>query len=121
MEFYYANNKDKKCLYILLENIERNITNGINMYLFGDAIRFDAYKHKKAALNDFAEVIFSEIKNSLNTNCLAVNEIDSFIEINRNEDYLDREGLMEKIKIILNEKKKLCLFGYLVLAKHRVL
>ena len=66
LEFFYANNNDKKCIYILLEKIERKIANGVNMYLFGDAIRFDAFKHKKETLNDYANEIFSQIKNSLN-------------------------------------------------------
>ena len=112
LEFYYANNNDKKCIYILLENIERKIANGINMYLFGDALRFDAFKQKKETLNEYANEIFSHIKNSITPNFSSPYKTNSLFEISRNEEFLARDGLMEKIEMVLNNKKKLCLFGY---------
>ena len=68
LEFHYASNKDKKCTYILLEPIDRDTANGVNMYLYGDAIRFDAFKHKSQKLDDYVNVIFSEIISSINRN-----------------------------------------------------
>ena len=65
LEFFYAANTDKKCIYILLEPIDRNTANGVNMYLYGDAIRFDAFKHKSETLDDYVNVIFSEIIKSI--------------------------------------------------------
>ena len=117
LEFFYANNNDKKCIYILLEKTERKLATGINMYLFGDALRYDAFKHKKETLNEYSNEIVSQIKNLLTQNSSSQNETRNFIEISRDEDFLARDGLMEKIEIILNNKKKLGLFGYPVVGK----
>ena len=46
LEFHYAANLNKKCIYILLEPIDRNTTSSVNMFLFGDAARLDAFKYK---------------------------------------------------------------------------
>ncbi len=64
LEFFYSANKDKKCIYVLLENIDRETANGINMYILSDQIRFDAFKRKTKNLDDYANIIFSEIINS---------------------------------------------------------
>ena len=82
------------------------------MYLYGEAIRFDAFKHKKEILNDYADEIFLEIKSSLIQNPPSPIETNGFIEMPRIEEFLERDGLMEHIEMILNNKKKLCLFGY---------
>ena len=39
----------------------RDTPNGTNMYLVSDKIRFDAFKHKKENLNEYADVVFQEI------------------------------------------------------------
>ena len=61
LEFFYAANIGKKCIYILLERIDRVTSDGIYIYLYGDAIRFDAYKHKSETVDDYVNVIFSQI------------------------------------------------------------
>ena len=113
LEFFYSANKEKKCIYILLESIDRNTPNGLNMYVFSDAIRFDAFKHKKENLDDYIDVIFSEIIKSLDENMEEpANLTQSFVQLNRNDDFYYREGLIEKIETTLKVKKRLCLYGY---------
>jgi len=68
LEFFYSANTEKKCIYILLEGIDRKTPNGMNMYIFGNAIRFDAFKRKKENLEKYADVVFEEIIKSLNKN-----------------------------------------------------
>jgi hypothetical protein len=44
LEFFYSANNEKKCIYVLLEAIDRETPNGVNMFIFSDSIRFDAFK-----------------------------------------------------------------------------
>jgi tetratricopeptide (TPR) repeat protein len=114
LEFYYSDDKDKKCIYVLLETIDRETPNGMNMFVFSDSIRFDAFKRKTENLDDYADIIFSEIIKSLGENEVAspTSIIQSFIQLNRDEGFYSREDLMEKIETIIKEKKRLCLYGY---------
>jgi energy-coupling factor transporter ATP-binding protein EcfA2 len=100
--------------FSLLEAIDRETPNGINMYIFSDQIRFDAFKRKTENLDDYANLIFSEIIKSLGANMIEnpITDIQSFIKLNRDEEFYAREGLMEKIETTLKEKKRLCLYGY---------
>ena len=97
---------------MLLEPIDK--VNDIRMYLHGDVIRFDVYKRRKEALNDeYIGLVFNEILVTLTTN-YEKTKVDNDIgrkEINKNYDYYAREGLMEKIEMILFKTKRLCLFG----------
>jgi hypothetical protein len=114
LEFFYSANNDKKCIYVLLETIDRKTPNGMNIYLFSDSIRFDAFKHRTENLDDYADIIFSEIVKSLDEN-MSENPksyIQNFIQLNRDDEFYAREGLIEKIETTLNEKKRLCLYGF---------
>jgi hypothetical protein len=114
LEFFYSANKDKKCIYVLLEAIDRETPNGMNMFIFSDSIRFDAFKRKTENLDEYVDIIFSEIIKSLGDNVYEnpTNIIQSFIQLNRDEDFYTREGLMERIESTIKEKKRLCLYGY---------
>ena len=110
LEFFYSANNDKKCIYVLLEAIDKKTEDGMNLYIFSDQIRFDAFKRKTENLDDYADIIFSEIIKSLGEN--VVENSTNTIQLSRDEDFYAREGLMEKIEIIIKEKKRLCLYGY---------
>ena len=114
LEFFYSANNDKKCIYVLLETIDRKRPNGMNIFLFNDSIRFDAFKRSTENLDDYANLRFSEKIKSLGANMIEnpISDIQSFIELNRDEEFYAREGLMEKIETTLKEKKSLCLYGY---------
>ena len=113
LEFFYSANQEKKCIYILLEGIDRDTPNGMNMYLVSDTIRFDAFKRKKENLDEYAEIVSKEIIRSLNDNVEEPASLSqNFIQLSRNDDFFAREGLMEKIETTLQAKKRLCLFGY---------
>jgi hypothetical protein len=66
LEFFYANDKKKICVYILLEAIDRNAANGINIYLCGESIRLDAYKFKNDSIETLVNQIYSQMKDSMN-------------------------------------------------------
>ena len=84
----------------------------MNMYIFGNAIRFDAFKRKKENLDEYAEIVSEEIIRSLNDNVEEPASLSqNFIQLSRNDDFLAREGLIEKIETTLQAKKRLCLFG----------
>jgi hypothetical protein len=81
------------------------------MYIFSDSIRFDAFKRITENLDDYADIIFSEIIKSLdaNMNENPISDILNFIKLNHDEEFYVREGLMEKIETTLKEKKKMML------------
>jgi tetratricopeptide (TPR) repeat protein len=60
-ELFFANNKNKTCVYILLEAIDRKVVNGINIYLYGEYIRLDAYKFKNDSVGIFVNDIYSHL------------------------------------------------------------
>ena len=68
LEFFYSANKEKKCIYVLLEAIDRETPNGMNMFIFSDSIRLDAFKRKTENLDEYVDIIFSEIIKSLGDN-----------------------------------------------------
>ena len=64
-EFFYSAKNDKKSIYVLLEAIDKKTEDGMNLYIFSDQIRFDAFKRKTENLDNYADIIFSEIIKSL--------------------------------------------------------
>ena len=42
------------------------------LYIFSNAIRFDAFKQKKENLDEYADLAFQEIKTSLNKNLMSM-------------------------------------------------
>jgi tetratricopeptide (TPR) repeat protein len=114
-EFYFSDENNKKCIYVLLEAIDKKIKDGMNLCIFTDQIRFDAFKRKPVKnLDDYADIIITEIIKSLKEKEVEnpTNIIQSFIQLNRDEEFYVREGLMEQIEAKIKENKKLCLYGY---------
>jgi tetratricopeptide (TPR) repeat protein len=70
LEFFYANDNNKTCVYILLEAIDRKVADGINQMVMiadGDSIRLDAYKFKNDSVEIFVDEIYSHLKPLLET------------------------------------------------------
>ena len=100
LEFFFANNQNKKCLYVLLEKINIKEANGINIYLNGEAIRLDAYKLKEKypKFNDFVCEVYRKIDESLNSKKSEF--LEQLLEIKRDCYFCGREKLLENIEII---------------------
>ena len=74
LEFNYAQNINKNCIYLVLEKIDPNEIQGIQIYLFGDSVRLDVYKLQKWPTIDKAliEDIYNKLSPALNLKCTKI-------------------------------------------------
>ena len=114
-EFFYAYNQSKKCVFIFLEKLNSNENNGLEIYLFGDAIRLDAYKLQKGITidEDFIENIFKHIAPVLNITCRHFVEIEhkEIVRIKRDYNFIGREEVFKKLEENFVCKKIVLLYG----------
>ena len=62
MEFFYAHRKDSSFLYVILEKLDDN-TAGINLYLRGGSLTFNAYKYPTD--DNAGRIIYDHLKDTL--------------------------------------------------------
>ena len=115
LEFFYAHNRKKKCIYLVMEKLEATDVNGIEMYLNGDALRFDIYKLLKGAHVDqeFIKNVFNKLALILNTTVenIEVETIDEII-VKKNQDFIGRDDIFNEIdKRLSTENKTTLLYG----------
>ncbi len=115
LEFFYAHTLKKKCIYLVLEKIDATDVNGIEMYLNGDALRFDIYKLLKGAAVDqeFIKNVFNKLAPILNATVenVVVDTTDEII-IKKNQDFIGRNNVFNEIdKRLSTENKTIVLYG----------
>lgn len=118
LEFFYAANKGKKCYYIVLEKIEEDKTKGFDMYLCGEALRLDAYKHPfELKLNNIDENAIKNLYENIKTILTdSVRTIDNEIilgkiPIQRDMNFIGRENVLREIEANINQNKIVVLTG----------
>ena len=117
LEYFYSHNPKRKCIYLVLEKLDAKDINGIEIYLNGDAMRFDIYKLQKNAAIDqeLVENVCRKLAPILNIpidNILVDGEIDEVIIIKRKEDFIGREYIFNEIDKRLSTKNKtILLYG----------
>ena len=109
-EFYYANNSGKKCINIILEELEIHAVHGIEMYLFGNSLRLDAYKYIKDSKDgeETIENIFKDLQPIIKTD-FGYSE-DNFL-IKRDYNFVGRDDLFKKIDENFKNDKVVLLDG----------
>ena len=110
LEFFYAHNQNKKCIYFVLEKLEPTEINGIELYLNGDALRFDIYKLLKGPTIDreFIENVYNKLAPILNTpeDNKVVDKGDEILKIKKDDDFIGRVDIFNQIdKKTINRKK----------------
>ena len=114
LEFHFAQNRNKNCIYLVLEKIDPNEIQGIQIYLFGDSLRLDVYKLQKWPLIDKAliEDIYNHLAPTLNRKCTKIEVIDSeVVKMKRDDDFIGREEVFKTIDQMLGKNKIVLLHG----------
>ena len=116
LEFFYAQNQNKKCIYFVLEKLEPTDINGIELYLNGDALRFDIYKLLKGATIDreFIENVYKKLAPIINIpeENKVVDESDEILKMKKDDDFIGRDDIFNQIDTKLStERKTILLYG----------
>lgn len=122
-EFTYAANNRIPCYYVLLEEIDKKEINGINMYIFNDNVRLDAYKEKHDFdLKDDKDLkLYKKIKEAITNSKAKTAKLTSentsdeaieFTEIPSPGDYfIGRHDIFERIDTIIQNENIVALTG----------
>ena len=113
LEFYFAQNRNKNCIYLVLEKIDPNEIQGIQIYIFGNSVRLDVYKLKKWPTIDKAliEDIYNNISPALNLKCSKIEVKSEVVKMKRDHYFIGREDVFKKIDRSLGENKIVLLHG----------
>jgi tetratricopeptide (TPR) repeat protein len=110
LEFYCANNSGKKCVHIILQELELNAVNGIEMYLFGNSLRLDAFKYIKDSNID-EETIESIVKDLQSIIIADSDYIENMLGIRRDDNFIGRNDLFKQIDEKFKDNKTILLHG----------
>ena len=94
----------------MLEKLEKAFTNGINIYLNGEAMRIDAYKFKEESKDDYVETVYDQLI-SLMSKTSVFTSFEYQISSKRDEYFTGRSDLLKQIEQNLSEKNNVCLCG----------
>ena len=113
LEFHYAQNRNKNCIYLVLEKIDPDEIQGIQIYLFGDSVRLDVYKLNKWPTIDKAliEDIYNKLAPALNLKCTKIEENKEIVKMKRDHYFIGREDVFKTIDQMLENNKIILLHG----------
>ena len=103
LELISANEKNKNCVYIILEKLENSILNGIGVYFFSEAIKLEVYKSKTESQDEYGDFIYAKLTSIINkTHYNTVNQI----YFKRDQYFTGRDEILLQMDRLLVEKKK---------------
>jgi hypothetical protein len=108
-ELISSNEKNKNCIYIMLEKVEKSFTNGINIYLYSESNRIDAYKLKNESRDDHADLVYTKLSTLMSKTNKIMNSLE--IDSKRDDYFTGRNDVLKQIDLYLSEKKNICICG----------
>jgi hypothetical protein len=116
-EFFYALNRKKKRIFLVVEKLDPNEVNGIEIHLYGDSVRLDVFKLQKGATidNNLVEEIYKKIAPALK---LIYNEVEienkrEIKRIKRDYYFIGRVDVFNKMDKILQTEKLVIVIAWI--------